>query len=75
MLFSLGCIPTPQTGGSHFVSDRKLKPVELVWRDSRDNREELQNARIRREIELLEDSIEILQERIKDLKSKLVRFH
>jgi len=53
------------------VSDRKLKPVEFVWPD----RKELQDARIRREIELLEDSIEILQKRIKDLKARLSRFH
>ena len=71
MLFSRGCISIHKTGGSHFVSDRKLKPVEFVWPD----RKELQDARIRREIELLEDSIEILQKRIKDLKARLSRFH
>ena len=58
-------------GGSQFVSDRKLKPVEIFWPD----RKELQNARIQREIQLLEQTIEILDKRIKALKARLVRFH
>jgi hypothetical protein len=53
------------------VSDRKLKPVEFIWPD----RKELQNARIRREIQFLEEAIEILQKRIKDLRARLARFH
>ncbi len=71
MLVLEGLYSDSTKGGSHLVSDRKPKPVEFVWPD----RQELHNARIRREIELLEETMEILRERIKVLKTRLARFH
>jgi hypothetical protein len=58
-------------GGSHLVSNRKLKPVEFVWPDDKES----QSVRIQREIQLLEETIEILKKRVKFLKARLARFH
>ena len=58
-----------QRGETHFVADRKLMPVELVWRGN----QELLDSGTKREIQILEESIETLQKRLNGLKARLAR--
>jgi len=51
------------------VADRKLMPVELVWRGN----QELLDSGTKREIQILEESIETLQKRLNGLKARLAR--
>ncbi len=58
------------TGGRNlFVADQKLMLVELVWRGNK----ELPDNGTKREIKILEETIETLQQRLNGLKARLAR--